>query len=72
MHFVDKLSDLDTFINSQLTKFPPNMDSSTHLADQPNRAAQYETKLRDGDIIIAFVRCFYFSLDTMPKVLDAD
>ncbi|KAG2037239.1 phosphatase 2C-like domain-containing protein [Suillus americanus] len=38
----------------QLTKFPPNMVPSTHFADQPNRAAQYETKLRDGDIIIAF------------------
>lgn len=72
MHFIDKLSDLDMFINSQLTKFPPNMVPSTHFADQPNRAAQYETKLRDGDIIIAFVRRFCFSLDTMPKVLDAD
>ncbi|KAG1782482.1 phosphatase 2C-like domain-containing protein [Suillus placidus] len=38
----------------QLTKFPSNMVPSTHFADQPNRAAQYETKLRDGDIIIAF------------------
>jgi protein phosphatase PTC7 len=38
----------------QLTKFPPNMVPSTHFADRPNRAAQYETKLRDGDIIIAF------------------
>jgi hypothetical protein len=58
MHFIHKLSDLDIFINSQLTKFPPNMVPSTHFADRPNRAAQYETKLRDGDIIIAFVRSF--------------
>ncbi|KAG1756795.1 phosphatase 2C-like domain-containing protein [Suillus paluster] len=37
-----------------LTKLPSNMAESDHLADHPNQAAQYETKLRDGDIIIAF------------------
>lgn len=48
------------------------MVPSSHFADQPNRAAQYETKLRDGDIIIAFVRRFQFSLDNVPKVPGAD
>ncbi|KAG0707774.1 phosphatase 2C-like domain-containing protein [Suillus ampliporus] len=38
----------------QLAKFPSNMKHSSNFADRPNRAAQYETKLRDGDIIIAF------------------
>ncbi|KIJ69408.1 hypothetical protein HYDPIDRAFT_106015 [Hydnomerulius pinastri MD-312] len=39
----------------QLTKFPSNMSKfDRYYIDPPSAAAQYETKLRDGDIVIAY------------------
>jgi hypothetical protein len=57
MRCIDEFSD-PTFLNSQLAKLPPNEPKSNrHFVDRPSQAARYETKLRDGDIIVAFVRC---------------
>ncbi|KAJ8589716.1 hypothetical protein M405DRAFT_738115 [Rhizopogon salebrosus TDB-379] len=39
----------------QLAKLPANEPKSNrHFVDRPSQAARYETKLRDGDIIVAF------------------
>ncbi|KAG9318474.1 phosphatase 2C-like domain-containing protein [Chiua virens] len=38
----------------QLTKYPQNLGFDKHYLDPPSAAAQYETKLRHGDIVIAY------------------
>ncbi|KAH7889705.1 phosphatase 2C-like domain-containing protein [Phlebopus sp. FC_14] len=38
----------------QLTKFPENHQSDRYYIDPPSAAVQYETKLRDGDIVVAY------------------
>ena len=45
-----------TFTQRQLTKLPSSSSSDTHDSlDSPSSAASYETRLRDGDIVVAYV-----------------
>ncbi|KAI6150775.1 phosphatase 2C-like domain-containing protein [Pisolithus tinctorius] len=38
----------------QLTKLPPSTNADMHYIDLPDAAAEYEAKLRDGDIVVAY------------------
>ncbi|KAI6108972.1 phosphatase 2C-like domain-containing protein [Pisolithus thermaeus] len=38
----------------QLTKLPLSTNTNMHYIDLPDAAAEYETKLRDGDIVVAY------------------
>ena len=45
-----------TFPQRQLTKLPSSSSDDTHYSlDSPSSAAYYETRLRDGDIVVVYV-----------------
>jgi hypothetical protein len=50
-------STFKTIVHSrQLAKIPPVGKAFDEITDSPEDADTYETKLRDGDVIIAYVR----------------